>query len=80
MGIENPSEYYVSALYSDGFRFNQNKNNFKYLHLFYMIAVSYTHLDVYKRQTTTTNIVIGFFTLNFGIIFLFSLQIGRAHV
>lgn len=28
MDMENPSEYYVSALYSDGFYFNQNKNNF----------------------------------------------------
>ena len=43
MGIENPSEYYVSAWYSDGFRFNQNKNNFKYLHLFYMIDTKVKH-------------------------------------
>ena len=56
MGIENPSEYYVAALYSDGFRFNQNKNNFKYLHLFYMIDTKVIDIvKLYKNEWKNIN-------------------------
>lgn len=34
MRIENPSEYSVSAVCSDGFYFIQNKNNLIYLYLY----------------------------------------------
>ncbi len=32
--MDNPSEYYVSVLYSGGFHFKPNKDKLKYLYLF----------------------------------------------
>jgi|GEM_PF-6592908 hypothetical protein len=52
----NPSEYSVSALYSDGLHFNQNKDKFNDLPLFLMIEnhiYSSIMLEIPKHNGTS---------------------------